>query len=521
MVRYVGFDERDKTALLAFYPVARPYFGDIVDRFYERLQAHDAARAVFATPKQVDRLKISLSAWLHRLLSGPWDEDYFELRSRIGRMHVKVGLAQRYMFTAMSVIRVQLMDIAEKLDITGSARPLATSRALARIIDLELAIMLESYREDREAAVRRLECVEKDLLQRRLQISEARYQAVVENAEVMVIAMDEDDTAILFNRQAERISGYFRNEIIGHSCIELLCYPEDRALMRTTLSAVFNGERVPAVEARVSTMTNDVRWIRWQLAPLDTIGRRAVCAFGIDITQERQFAQSTQRSARLAALGTLAAGLAHEIRNPLNAAQLQLMLVERRIGRDTSEQSSKAHNSVALVREELKRLAVLVEDFLAFARPAKLRLESHDLSLLINSVVELLKVDAKQVGVRLSPNCPDVLAARFDKQRLTQVLLNLIRNGMHAAGEGGEVSVAARRLGASIQIDVVDSGGNLPVDIDIFEPFSTTKEGGTGLGLAIVHRIVSEHDGEIRAEPVDEVTRFRIILPVDGPAAAL
>jgi signal transduction histidine kinase len=145
---YVGFTPESSAALRELHPVARPFFAPIVEDFYDAIEADPGARnAITGGSVQIGRLKQTLVRWLDTMLLGPHDEAYYELRARIGRIHVRIGLPQQYMFTAMDRIRVKLLDVVR----SQIADPIQNQRigtALNQIMDLELAIMLESYRED-------------------------------------------------------------------------------------------------------------------------------------------------------------------------------------------------------------------------------------------------------------------------------------------------------------------------------------------------------------------------------------
>jgi signal transduction histidine kinase len=157
--RYVHWEPEDEAALRALKPVALPHLKRISEVFYDRILAHDEARKVLQSESQVGHLKVTLVGWMDKLLSGPWDEDYYELRATIGRLHVRISLPQHYMFGAMNVLRTELHDLIHE---TYRDQPdiLQRSRsALAKIMDLELAIMLHTYREDllsQQARVERL-----------------------------------------------------------------------------------------------------------------------------------------------------------------------------------------------------------------------------------------------------------------------------------------------------------------------------------------------------------------------------
>jgi signal transduction histidine kinase len=145
---YVGFDDQSSKALRDLHPVAAPVFPAIIDDFYAAIEAHPGARAaITGGAAQIDRLKKTLLRWIETLLLGPHDEAYYELRARIGRVHVRIALPQQYMFTAMDRIRVRLLDvIQDRVEDRAQWRRMCT--AVNQILDLELAIMLETYRED-------------------------------------------------------------------------------------------------------------------------------------------------------------------------------------------------------------------------------------------------------------------------------------------------------------------------------------------------------------------------------------
>ncbi len=147
--RYVAFDAADEAALRALHPAAAPRFGDIADHFYRVILQHAGARrALQGGESQVGHLKVTLVAWMDRLLEGPWDEAYYEARCRIGRKHVRIGLEQHYMFGAMNVLRRGLNQVIDDTYLTDPPRLAAARQAVGKILDLELAIMLHTYRED-------------------------------------------------------------------------------------------------------------------------------------------------------------------------------------------------------------------------------------------------------------------------------------------------------------------------------------------------------------------------------------
>jgi signal transduction histidine kinase len=156
--RYVQFDAADEAALRALHGFARPHFERLSEVFYERILAHEEARKVLVGGEsRVGHLKITLVAWMDTLLTGPWDAAYWENRYRIGRVHVRIGLPQHYMFGAMNVLRSELHQLAWQRWAEDAAALSRTRNALGKILDLELAIMLHTYREDLLAQQARVE----------------------------------------------------------------------------------------------------------------------------------------------------------------------------------------------------------------------------------------------------------------------------------------------------------------------------------------------------------------------------
>jgi two-component system sensor histidine kinase HydH len=155
---YVGFTQMSSDALRELHPIALPFFQPIIDDFYAAIEDHPGARqSITGGQPQIERLKKTLVVWMDKMLLGPHDEEYYQLRARIGRMHVRISLPQQYMFTAMDRIRVRLLDVVRTQIHDDPAKAERVSTALNQILDLELAIMLETYREDLETKHRNAE----------------------------------------------------------------------------------------------------------------------------------------------------------------------------------------------------------------------------------------------------------------------------------------------------------------------------------------------------------------------------
>jgi PAS domain S-box-containing protein len=513
MKRYVRWTDADADLLHELGRIGRPSFRRIAEEFYERIREHEDAHAVFRDEAQIERLKVSLVRWMERLCSGPYDEGYFEERAKIGRMHVKIGLSQRYMFTAMALIRVALEQIADELDGAPAVRA-----ALGRMIDLELAIMLETYRHDFVARLQRVERSEREELERKLARSEHRYVNAVELAGVMVIGMDAEGRIALFNREAERVSGYARDEVMGVPFAEALLGEEDRAPARERIATALgpDGPHEPW-ELEITTKAGRRRTAVLELAhaPSDDV---VLFAVGRDVTDENALQSRMLQTEKLAAVGTLAAGLAHEIRNPLNGALLHVTFLDRALAKQGA--SKEALDAVKLVGDEIRRLSALVKDFLVFARPSTPTLAPVALRTIVERVRGVVEADAVTahaiVESDLGASDPVIEA---DASKIEQALLNVVRNAIDAVAPqgGGRVILRIRRQPRAAMIEVEDDGPGLPSsDAPIFDAFYTTKQHGTGLGLAIVHRVVTDHGGAISVESRPGRTVFRITLPLSA-----
>ncbi len=514
MRRYVRLGEQDVEALRALRDHAAPHFERIAGEFYDRIREHEEAHAVFTSEAQIGRLKRSLVVWLDRVLMGPYDEQYVLQSANIGRIHVKVGLPQRYMFTAMALIRVALLDLAGGL---GSSAQRARS-AIARVLDLELAIMMETYRDDFVARIQRADRLEREEIGRSLAVVEHRYKNAIDLARVLIVGLDADGVIRLFNREAERVTGHAPEEMLGQSFVTSLL-PEDLRAEQAELfsGAALEAERRPVLESAVSTKSGARRSVRWQLALGAQDGDDVhVLAVGQDVTDAEELAARVRRSEKLAAVGTLAAGLAHEIRNPLNGAHLHMTFLERGM-RKANVMDPEALDAVRVVREEISRLATLVTEFLEFARPKPPERRTSGVVGLCERASSLVAGYAAAASVRLTLDLPEVDAlVSVDPDKISQVLINLLRNGVDAMTPlgSGNLVLRARKQPRWVLLEVEDEGpGVSDPAAPIFDPFFSTKPSGTGLGLAIVHRIVSDHDGSVDFESRPGKTVFRVRLP--------
>ncbi|MCA9619641.1 MAG: histidine kinase, partial [Myxococcales bacterium] len=216
------------------------------------------------------------------------------------------------------------------------------------------------------------------------------------------------------------------------------------------------------------------------------------------------------------------AGLAHEIRNPLNGAKLHLTFLERALrAPPDGEVIAELRDAVGVVSDEIDRLGRLVTEFLDFARPRGLKREHVTLQDICTRAADLIAPALAEVGVTLVMELPQApLSASVDSGMIQQVLLNLLSNALQATKEGGRVVLRCYRRPFTGVIEVEDDGPGLAdPTAPIFDAFYSTKDGGTGLGLSIVHRIVTDHGGDVTVQSVPGETIFQVELPLEDPEA--
>ncbi len=326
---------------------------------------------------------------------------------------------------------------------------------------------------------------------------------VLESIPTGVLTLDSDGVVTSLNTAAERLLGVRASMVIGRPLEDALqrAAAELAVWVRTAL-----GGQGLFQESDLSVLGAESRRliVRVSAAELRDESNRSngLVLLLRDVTEVSRLELQLRRADKLAALGTLAAGVAHEVKNPLHALSLNLHLLVQELGAPLPSKV-ELEDYLGILRSEIERLHQIVENFLRFSKPSIPEVKPLDLNALVERVLSLVAFEATghRVGIQTQFD-PELDPVAGDEGQLAQVVLNLVINGLQAMPGGGTLTLATRRDNGWAQLTVQDTGEGIPSEVipQIFDPYFTTRQGGSGLGLAIAHRIVEGHNGSIDVE---------------------
>ncbi len=336
---------------------------------------------------------------------------------------------------------------------------------------------------------------------------------ILESMDNAVVAIDAKGNIIMLNKIAENLFSLSRDRVIGKEYAKV--FAGDECLLKDSME---QGKEVRDLETSFKSLSGEPKTLLIGSSGISDEEGKMVGAVAVihDITDFKKLEEETKRAERLSAMGNLAAGVAHEIRNPLNT----IAIAAQRLKTEFTVKSSKNEyeNFLKSIIEESKRLNNIVNQFLSLAKARKLNLVSVNLQDFLQELINLVRLEAQERKVSLLTKFNFQIQLKIDQDEMKKAFINLILNGIQASHKGGKILVETSKSKDFALIKISDSGkGIAPEDLSkIFQPYFTTKEKGTGLGLSIAHRIITDHKGriEVESEP-GRGTTFTISLPLN------
>ncbi|CAM3736286.1 PAS domain-containing protein [Mesobacillus zeae] len=337
------------------------------------------------------------------------------------------------------------------------------------------------------------------------------YKFALDESSIVAIT-DEKGIIKSVNNKFCEISKYSRDELIGQTHGLLNSRFHSKEFFEHFWKTIRSGS-VWKGEIRNKAKDGSYYWVDTTIVPfLNEEGKPyQYLAIRNDITERKKSEELLHRQDKLAAVGQLAAGVAHEIRNPLTSMKGYAEFLQ------LDEEDPQRREFIDIILDEIDRVNNIVEEFMLLAKPKAVELEEKNIIPIIRNVVSLLEFEARKRNVKLQIDTnQDIVQIECDENRLKQVFLNFIKNGIEAMPNGGDLYVRAKVVENNIVISIQDTGVGIPPDTlkKIGEPFYTTKKNGNGLGLMVSFKIIESHNGKVYIESEqDKGTTFKIYLP--------
>jgi PAS domain S-box-containing protein len=413
------------------------------------------------------------------------------------------------------VLREQAVERIEAEQVTRQGRRIHVFMTISPIRDVASAVI--------GASIVARDITARKAAEESLRRSEATSRALLESVTESIVVTDAAGRIVLVNSRTEAMFGYAQAELIGQPVETLIPAPlrerhmthRDTYMAMPRIRSMGRGLDLAGLKKDGTEFPVEV-----SLSYIETDeGTRAI-AFVTDISERVAFQKAARQADKLAALGTLSAGIAHEINNPIGiiTSRVEVMMLEA----EEDGLPTEMRKDLDVILRHARRVATITQGLLSFARQSSGTRGPVNLNQVVEEIVQLVRKDMSraqvQVTTKLDETMPTFLA---DANAIAQVLLNLLTNARSAMPEGGEITIETSHLAAarSVRLAVRDTGSGIPPETltKIFDPFFTTKSEGTGLGLSISHGIVHEHHGtlDVRSE-VGKGSTFTLTFPLDA-----
>ena len=332
------------------------------------------------------------------------------------------------------------------------------------------------------------------------------------------VVLDEKGIVVLANQRVFTLVPYqrkYRNRSIEGMRVDECIADDD---LCQYVEKVMSGEERGEEKDFTIQVGSELRTLRVSFRRLHTGQQQYMDIIISDISEEIRKETRLRRSESLASMTTMAAGVAHEIKNPLAAMQIHTQLMRKAFHKYGSMDEEKADKYLSVIEEETQHLNKIAVDFLFAVKPMEVELRLGSLNSAVDEVISFLLPEAEEKGITVEEKLDSFIPnIEFDSRLVKQALLNLVQNAFAAMEKGGSLTIISKLNGDSISLRIKDSGTGIPEDklSKIFEPYFTTKASGTGLGLTLVYKIMKEHNGDIHVKSeVGKGTEFILEFPV-------
>jgi len=354
---------------------------------------------------------------------------------------------------------------------------------------------------------------EKKQMEQSLEESEAKYRLIAENTSDLIMLMNKNNSISYLSPSHELVLGYYFSEL---NCVELYSFihPDDVEVFKNNINKMFSTKQSYSIEFRIQHKKGDWLYMESRCMPVkgenDSIEH--IVIISRDISERKKSEEILLQSEKLSIVGELAAGVAHEIRNPLTTIKGFIQLYKK-------ENRMIEYND--LILSELERIEIITSELLSLGKPQAVQFNRINIEELIQSTIEFLAPQALLNKIQFELECKELNLQVFgEKNQLKQVLLNIIKNAMEAMASGGVITIGVQKtLDGECLLTIKDQGHGIPEEIlpRLGEPFYSLKEKGTGLGLMICHKIIKQHNGKITYKSkVNEGTVIGITLPISS-----
>ncbi|MBP7415633.1 MAG: PAS domain S-box protein [Pyrinomonadaceae bacterium] len=462
----------------------------------------------------LDALLITWLVWRTGDLSSPYITLYIVMISVASFFMRPLSTIFMAVMCAFLLVSMSVLTGSGVIDSFGTAQTAGKAVQIVsfHIVALLVVGLLASKLSDRHSSGEELAETAKTLANLRVV-----HERIVESIRSGLITTDLDGNIYTFNAAATEITGYRLDELQGKPISKI--FGDIHEQTDLSLSAAGNGEQLPRFETDLLTPEGFAVRIGFSVSLLFSEENEAsglIITFQ-DLTEIRSMEESVRRKDRLAAVGRVAAGLAHEIRNPLGAMRGAIQVLE-----SNTDRTPIQTGLMDIVLRESDRLNSIITNFLSYARPAAVDFAETDVSEAIKDTLTLLKhsPDVQENHILKDDIGTDPIIISADSAQLKQIFWNLARNAIQAMPDGGELSVSLSPIPNNrIRIIFEDTGKGMSQEQveQLFEPFSNSTSGGTGLGLSIVYQIVKDHNGAINVRSLEgKGTTITVELPKDN-----